>query len=243
MGSEEIFKLNVPLGKLAITWFNSYSGVMVKSPGAILIFDPVKVSFEECVRANAIIITHEHLDHFDPKLAKELQQKTRAPILTTPFVAASLLNENVKALRVGDSTTIEDIELHALRCDHPANEPLSFIVSTRPLRPLPNKVGGGEGLLFPCPSPVVYHPSDSEAFPEMLEVAVKYKPNILLYVGVSPRGAAQIARLVHPKVVVSFYSDAGSEKKFIEAIRREAPETKARLIKRFEIYQYPEVWM
>jgi len=233
--SEESFKLAVPQGSLAITWFNSYSGVIVKTPGAILIFDPVKVSLEECIQADAIVITHEHLDHFDPKLARELQQKTAAPILTTPFVAASLRNENVTALRVGDSVVIKDTELHALRCDHPANQPLSFIVSTRPW---PDKEGGGEGCLDS--GITIYHPSDGEVFPEMIEIAQKYDPDILLYVGASSGNAAQIAKLVRPKVVVSFYTDAGSEKSFIEAIRREAPETQAKLIKRFEIYQYPE---
>ena len=221
MGAEEIFKLDVPRGKLAIAWFNSYSGVIVKTPKATLIFDPVKVSLEECIQANAVVITHEHLDHFDPRLAKELQQKTGAPILTTPFVARNLMNENVRALRVGESIAIKDIELHALRCDHPANEPLSFIVSSE------------DGI-------IVYHPGDSDVFPEMAEVATKYKPDILLYVGASVGNAAQIARLIHPKVAVSFYSDGESERKFTEAMRRETPDTQAKLIKRFEIYQYPE---
>ena len=235
MGFEEIFNIAVPQGRLAITWFNSYSGVIVKSSRAILIFDPIKVSLDNCIQANAIVITHEHLDHFDPDLARELQQKTKAPILTTPFVAASLPNENVKALRVGDSIVIEDTVLHALRCDHPANQPLSFIVSTHPS---PDKVGRGEGLLDS--GITIYHPSDGEVFLEMIEIAQEYKPDIVLYVGASPRNAAQIAKLVRPKVVVSFYTDAGSQENFIEAIRREAPETQAKMIKRFEIYQYPE---
>ena len=235
MGFKQIFDFVVSPGKVAITWFNSYYGIIVKTPGAILIFDPVKVSLEECIRASAIVITHEHLDHFDPKLAKELQQKTEAPILTTPFIAASLQNENVRALRVGDSIVIEDTELYALRCDHPGNEPLSFIVSRHPS---PDKVGGGEGLLDS--GITIYHPSDSGVFPEMIEIAEKYKPDILLYVGASLGNAAQIARLVRPKVAVSFYTDVGSERNFIEAMRREAPGTQAKLIKRFEIYQYPE---
>ena len=221
MGFQEIFNLDVPLGKLAITWLNSYSGVIIKTPEAILIFDPVKVSLEECVQANAIVITHEHLDHFAPKLARELQQKTRAPILTTPFIATNLLNESVRAMRVGDSVVIKDTELYALRCDHPANDPLSFIVSTE------------SGI-------TIYHSSDGEAFPEMIEIAETYKPDILLCVGASQVNAAQIARLVNPKVAISFYTDSGSEKSFIEVMRREAPETQVKIIRRFEIYQYPE---
>ncbi|MDY7019677.1 MAG: MBL fold metallo-hydrolase [Chloroflexota bacterium] len=221
MGYEEIFEFNVPPTNLALSWFNSYSGVIIKTPRAILIFDPVKVRLEECIRADAIIITHEHIDHFDPKLVKELQRKTKAPILTTPFVAANLPHDNIKTLRVGDYVVIKDIELHASRCDHPANEPLSFIISTQ------------SGIN-------VYHPSDSEAFPEMVEIANKFKPDVLLYVGASLVNAAQIANLAHPKVVISFYTDIRSEEKFIEVLKRDAPESQTKLIKRFEVYQYPE---
>ena len=222
VGFQEIFEFAVLSGRLAITWFNSYSGIIVKTPRATLIFDPVKLILEDCIQATAVVITHEHLDHFDPKVVKELQQKTGAPIFTTPFVARNLLKENVRALRVGESTVIKDVELHALRCDHPANEPISFIVSSE------------DGI-------TVYHPGDSDVFPEMAEVATKYKPDILLYVGASVGNAAQIASLIHPKVAVSFYSDEESERKFAEAIRRETPDTQAKLIKRFEIYQYPEL--
>lgn len=221
MGFQEILELNIPPAKLAIIWFNSYCGILVKTLSSALIFDPVKVSADEYIQADAIVITHEHLDHFDPELVRGWQRKAGAPILTTPFVARSLSNENTTTLRVGDSLTIRDIELRALRCDHPANEPLSFIIKT------------GSGL-------TIYHPSDSDPFAEMAEIGREYKPDILVYVGTSTTNAAQIARLTKPQIAVSLYTDAESEKKFIEAIRKEAPATQAKVVKRFEIYQYPD---
>ena len=220
MDAREIFELNIPPGKLAITWFNSYSGVVVKTPEATLIFDPVKASLGDYVQADAIVITHEHLDHFDPVLAMELHRKTKAPILTTPFVARSLPGGNVKALKVGDCFAVKDVKLHALRCDHPANEPLSFAISTR------------TGI-------TVYHPGDSDPFPEMAEIVSEYRPAIVLYVGTSLGNAARIARLVKPRTIVSYYTDAESQRRLNELIQKEAPGTKARTIKRFEIYQYP----
>ena len=220
MGFEEIFDLKVSPGKIALVWFNSYSGIIVKTPITILIFDPVRVKLEEYIQADVIVVTHEHSDHFASELVRELQKKTNATVLTTPFVAQRLGGEKTKALKVSDSFAFKDVEFHAGRCDHPANQPLSFIISTK------------SGI-------TIYHPSDSDPFPEMAELEEKHEPNILVYLGTSFRNAAQIAKLVKPKVVLSFYTDKESQRKFIETMKEEVPKTQAKVIKRFEIYQYP----
>ena len=221
MGFKEIFDLEPFPGKIALSWFNSYSGIVIKTPGTTLIFDPVGVSVEECVQADLIVVTHEHSDHFNSRLVKELGKKTDATILTTPFVAKRLPEEKTRVLKVGDSYAVKDVEVHAERCDHPANQPLSFIISTI------------NGI-------TVYHPSDSDPFWEMSELVGKYKPNVLLYVGVSPNNVAQMAKLIKPQVLVSLNTDGESQRKFARALEREAPETQIKMIKRFEIYQYPD---
>jgi L-ascorbate metabolism protein UlaG (beta-lactamase superfamily) len=220
VGFKEIFDLKIAPGKIALVWFNSYSGVIIKTPITTLIFDPVRIKLGEYIQADAIVVTHEHFDHFAPELVRELQKKTNATVLTTPFVAQRLGGEKTKALKVSDSFAFKDVEFHAERCDHPANQPLSFIISTK------------SGI-------TIYHPSDSDPFPEMAELEEKHKPNILVYLGTSFRNAAQIAKLVKPKVVLSFYTDKESQRKFIETMKEEVPKTQAKVIKRFEIYQYP----
>ena len=221
MGFKEIFDLEVSSGKIALVWFNSYSGIIIKTPTTTLIFDPVKIKLEEYIQADAIVVTHEHSDHFDPELVRELQKKANATVLTTPFVAQRLGGEQTKALKVGDSFGLKDTELYAERCDHPANQPLSFIISTK------------SGI-------TIYHPSDSDPFPEMAELEKKYKPDVLAYLGVSLGNAAQITKLVKPQAVISCYTDGESQRKFIEVMKKEVPRTQTKLIKRFEIYQYPE---
>lgn len=186
-----------------------------------MIFDPVKISLEDYIEADAIVITHEHLDHFDRELVRKLQKKTDALILTTPFVAQRLPGEDTRALEVGESFVIKDVRLYAERCEHPANQPLAFIISTE------------NGI-------TIYHPSDSEPFPEMTGIGERYKPDILVYFGTSLEKATQIARLVKPQVVVSYYADIRSQLEFAERLRIELPEANMKTIKRFEIYQYPE---
>lgn len=220
MNFRQIFDLEIPPGKVAVGWFNSYSGIIVKTSKATLIFDPVKISLDECIQAEAIVITHEHLDHFDPELVARLQRKTQAQVLTTPFVARHLTCGRVNALRVNDHIAVGDVELHAHASLHPANQPLSFLISTE------------SGI-------AIYHSDDSEPFPEMRELGEKYKPQILLFSGTSLEDGVQIAKLIEPKVVVSYYTSEELAKRFEQEIRKELPQSETKIIKRFEIYQYP----
>ncbi len=219
MEFDRIFHLDLPKGKIALTWFNSYSGIAIRTPTAILIFDPVKVAEKEHIRADAIVITHEHSDHFDPELVQELQKRTGAVVLTTRFVARRLLCDNVEALTVGDSFVVKGITLYAEHCHHPANQPLSFVVAA-------------EGI-------TIYHPSDSSAFPAMARIRGKYRPQVLLYWGTSLENGVEIAKLVKPQIIVSYDTEAGSSKRLIEAVGKETKEVKTKTIRRFEIYQYP----
>lgn len=218
MSLKDVLGVSLTPGEVALVWLNSYSSIAVKTVGATLIFDPVRIELGEQVRADAIIITHEHPDHFDARLLAECQQKLGIPIIASTFVAQMLPRE-AKALRVGDSVSVGDIELLAERCDHPANEPLSFVISARD-------------------APTIYHPSDSQPFAEMAELRDKYRPDILVYSGASVEEAIQMVRLVQPQVTVSFYHDRNWAEMFLRRVNGELPGTQIRLVKRLEVWRY-----
>jgi len=115
--------ISVSQGSIALMLCNVYSSVMLKTRLLTAIFDPVKLnldkgSFFDVQGIDVIIITHEHYDHFDKKLVMEMQRRSSAAVITTPFVAE------------GESVTIKDVTFHAEHCEHFANEPLSFIIET-----------------------------------------------------------------------------------------------------------------
>ena len=219
MGLGEIFELNISEEEIALAWINSYSGMVVKTHQATLLFDPVMVSPVECIRSDVIVITHEHYDHFAPELVKKLHKNTSSTILTTRFVAERLAEDNTQILNEGDSISIKDCQLDTVHCEHAANEPLAFMISAR------------NGVM-------IYHPSDSKPFKGMAKLREAYKPDILLCPGNSLENAARIAGLVKPKVAVSYYSDAESEERFVSLISKESPTTQATTLRRFEVYRY-----
>lgn len=223
-------ELAVPEGKIALTWFNDYSGVVVRTPTSTLIFDPVGIGPADVPRADAVVITHEHHDHFERGLTEDLQRRTGAVVVTTPFVADQLRGiptDKLRSLRVGESTTVGKTKLDACHSDHPGRQPLTFMVTT------------DVGMK-------VYHSSDSRPFPEMRELGEKYKPDVAFCTvaiapGTSPRSGSEIAKLVGPKVAIPYHTDRGAPlQEFARILEREAPEIRARILRRFEAYQYPE---
>ena len=211
----------MPPQKVALMWFDSFSGIAIKTPSARIMIDPVGIKPAQ-FKVDAIVVTHEHYDHLDTKLVTTLQHETGAPVITTPFVARQLklAKDKVRVMRIGDCLNINNVRLLAEYCEHPANEALSFIITTE------------DGI-------TIYHPDDSEPFPAMATLGNRYRPDILLYLADSPNAAAQIAKLIGPKIVLSCFHDEISSTDFGECLRMELPGVEARALKRLEPYCYP----
>ena len=209
--------LSVSQGSTALMLLNVYSSLILKTHLATVAFDPVKLSLDkhdfDSQSVDAIIITHEHSDHFDKKLALEMQRRSNATIITTPFVAQRLerVGEKVKGLRVGESVMIKDVTFYAEYCEHPANQPLSFIIKTNAV--------------------TIYHPDDSSPFPEMKEIGKRYEPDMVLYMGTSSEGLIKITEMVRPSVVVSYFDPRFADLEILPA--------ELKMLKQFEILRYP----
>lgn len=144
------------------------------------------------------MVTHSHIDHFDRTLLVEWQEKLGMPIITSAFVARGLPCKSM-VVQEGDMVSVRDIDLFAMRCDHHAAQPLSFVIAVKG-------------------TPTVYHPSDSEPFADMARLPDGYGPEIMLYDGPSITKAASIVRLVRPRMIVSCCCDQKWERDFRERV-------------------------
>jgi glyoxylase-like metal-dependent hydrolase (beta-lactamase superfamily II) len=243
-------------GGLAVAWVNSYSAVVVRTPGATLLFDPVSLRVPEDVSLDLIAVSHGHSDHWDPGLVAELQQRTGAVVAASPFLASRLNLSGpgqpfpqakgqgtpppkgvggVASMLPGDQLKIGDVTVAALRCDHAAPQPLSFLVRTADNR-------------------TVYLPGDSSPFPDMSclgsgEAAAENRsskpepgsgPDVLLWMGTALGDGAQIANLVRPKVLVTYAiapPAAGARARGI--LTRLTPEVPFHALERHQIFLYP----
>lgn len=229
MSLKDIFGVTVSEGKVALTWFNNYSGTVIRTPTSTLIFDPVEIRLTDVPQADVIVITHEHHDHFEADFTRTLQKQTGAVVVTTPFVAGQLVrvpSDKLKVVSAGESVTVGEVRLEAGRSDHPGSQSLTFMITA-------NNIS-------------IFHSSDSRPHPRMKRIREKAAPDIALCTvdiapGTSPRSGAEIAKLVRPRIAIPYHtSREGPLREFAAILAREAPEIRTRILRRFEVYEYPE---
>ena len=76
-----IESLTLKKGEVAFLWFNNYAGVAIRTPSKILIVDPADADPAIFKKVDAILITHEHLDHFDESLTREIYRRTQCSVV------------------------------------------------------------------------------------------------------------------------------------------------------------------
>ena len=283
--NHDIYHTRVDQG-VALAWVNSYSAVVVKTPGTTLMFDPVSLAVPQDVHLDLIGVSHEHSDHWDPSLVAKLQEHTGAVVAAPPFLASRLIastrvdegshsppirkgrsgveipptslfereelisrdgNEPresgmVRPLLPRDEMKVGDVLLTALRCDHAARQPLAFLVRT------------ADGI-------TVYLPGDTTPFQEMAnlldrpphprspspreregphEVGARVRVDILLWMGTALADGAEIARLVRPRMLVTYAITPAAAGARAEGILTQlTPGLEFQALERNRVFVYP----
>ncbi len=237
----DIFRTKVSRG-IAIAWVNSYSAVVVKTPGATLLFDPVGMDVPEGVSLDLVAISHGHSDHWDPRLVARLQQRPESQVAASANLAAQLENNPsshaVRRLQPGDELTVADATVTALRCDHAAVEPLAFQVKT------------SDGM-------TVYLPGDTTPFQEMTHLPAPLcstgqcaandrrrgdpsKVDVLAWMGTSLSDGARIAQLVLPKVFLTYaITPPAAASRAYSMLTALTPEAPFQALDRHQVFVYP----
>ncbi len=225
----------------ALAWVNSYSAVAVKTPRAVLLFDPVSMTVPEDATLDLIAISHSHSDHWDPSLVARLQRRTRVSVAASPSLTRRLNGalpargaSTAAEMIPGDRLNVGDATVTALHCHHPATEPLSFLVRT------------ADGV-------TIYLPGDTTPFPQMEQVPrqgpsaarapdgeeSRVRVDVLLWMGTALEDGARIAQQVAPKEFLTYAIEppaAGARAK--EILTRYCPNLPFRALKRHEVFLY-----
>jgi len=225
-----IESISLKKGEVAFLWFNNYSGVVIRTPSKTLVVDPADVDPTIFRKVDALLITHEHHDHFDQLLTNEIFRRTQCSVVADS-TSANILKDSLPAsklheIRVGKEVKLDNVTIRAESFRHPATAPVSYLITSE------------DGVR-------VYHTGDSLPFPDMKRIGERSSPDVVFCTvgvpapGASPETGLEIVKMVKPKVAIPYHAPAAERKKFADLVAKEAPSVKCILIERDKPYKYP----
>jgi len=213
---------------ILFVWFNQYAGIFLKTPSKTVAIDPVDIKPQSLKGVDAILITHEHYDHLDPRLITEIQKETNCTIIadsaSTRKLHHTLPVGKLQETKPGAEVKVGEVSIKTEKCNHPAEAPVTYIITSE------------DGVK-------VYHTADSLPFPELAAMGQKEKFDVVFCTvgiapGSTPRTGFEIARLTKPQVAVPYHTaSVASQTEFAQIIKRELPRTECLIPERNKIYQ------
>jgi len=209
-------------------WFNNYAGVLIKTPSKTLAIDPVDIRPKSLRNIDALLITHEHYDHFDPRLLTEIQKEANCTIIADPISARKIQHaippEKLQEIRPSQEIKIGEVSIKAEKCNHKAQAPVTYIITSED-------------------HVKIYHTSDSLPFPELAAIGQREQFDVVFCTvgiapGASPETGFEIARLTKPLIAVPYHTaTTQSQKEFAELLKKELPRTVCLIPEQNKIYQ------
>jgi len=213
---------------ILFVWFNQYSGILLKTPTKTFAIDPVDVKVRYLKNIDAILLTHEHYDHLDSSLVKEVQKATNCAVIADPASAFVLKPhipiDKLQVMRIGDKINVGEVSIKAAKCNHKARYPNTYIITSE------------DGVK-------IYHTADSLPFPELAKMGMEEKFDLVfcsvgITIGASPESGAEIAWLTKPPLVVPYHTNLpANQKAFQQLIKKELPRTACLVPEINKIYQ------
>jgi len=213
---------------ILFVWFNQYAGIVLKTPSKTLAIDPVEIKPKSLQNVDAILITHEHYDHLDPRLLIGIQKETNCTIIadttSTKKLQHIITNEKLLEIKPGAEIKIGEVSVKAEKCNHNAQTPVTYIITSE------DQVK-------------VYHTADSLPFPELAMLGQKERFDVVFCTvgiapGATPETGFEIARLTKPQVAVPYHTAlAASQTQFAQLLKKELPRTACLVPEQNKIYQ------
>ena len=193
-----------------------HSSIQINYNGLEIEVDPVgkgmkpETDYSKFPKADIILVTHEHHDHFDPDAIAQLT-KTSTKIYLNPAVHKML--GSGKALKNGDKVKVaNDITIEAV----PA-------YNTTPGREQFHPKGRDNGYILTLDGMRIYIAGDTEDIPEMANVKdidIAFLPCNQPYT-MTIEQAANAAKIIKPKVLFPYHYNATPVNKLFPLLAKE----------------------
>ncbi len=217
--STDTFSTNA--GDLHIT-FLGHGSLMFAFAGKVIQIDPVLqvADYQGLPKADLILVTHEHPDHFDAQAIELLSQPGQTTLVATEAGAAKVPGS--VAMKNGDVKTLAGLRIEAV--------PAYNLVHKRPDGQPFHPKGSGNGYVLTFGDKKVYVAADTENIPEMKNlgsVDIAFLPMNLPYT-MTPEMAAEAARSFQPKVLYPYHFGETDTQKLVDLLKDSGIEVRIR---------------
>ncbi len=222
--AEKMFEedtIKTETGDLKIT-FLGHASLAFAYQGKVVYVDPVgnpsgtPVDYAKMPKADLILVTHEHFDHFDPKAIGTLR-KEQTQIILTKACAGKISSGTV--MKNGDTLTVQGIKIEAV----PA---YNIVQKFHPK-------GVGNGYILNFDKTRVYVAGDTENTPEMKQlknIDIAFLPMNLPYT-MTPEMVADAAKAFQPKILYPYHYGQTDPNKLVDLLKDSKTQVRVRKMK------------
>lgn len=212
-----------------------HASLMLALDGAHLLVDPVggAAAYQNLPPPAAILITHEHGDHFDPDTLTALAGDS-VPLIVNPAVAGKLpeaLKSRATAMKNGDAGEVAGLRIEAV----PA-------YNTTPDRQKYHPQGRDNGYVITSRDHGrVYVAGDTEDTPEFRaqkDITALLVPMNLPYT-MAPEQAAQGVAAMAPKLAIPYHHKGSDPKAFADALQAAGAPTQVAILDWYPVVDDP----
>jgi L-ascorbate metabolism protein UlaG (beta-lactamase superfamily) len=206
---EDVFKTSQ--GDLKIT-FIGHASLILTFGGKVIHIDPVGQmgDYSQLPKADVILITHEHGDHFDPKTI-ELLRKPGTDLVVTERCAEKA--QKALIMKNGDTRTVQGLKIEAV----PAYNIVNMRSPGTPFHPR----GLGNGYVLTLGDKRIYIAGDTENTPEMKKlekIDIAFLPMNLPYT-MTPEMVADAAKAFRPKILYPYHYGSTDTAQLVELLK------------------------
>ncbi len=211
---------NTKSNKELSIYFIKHSSLIVKYDNQLIYIDPVSMfaDFSKQPKADIILITHEHADHYDTKAIEALEKDGTIIILNE-----ATQEEFGKGIAVKHGETIKPVPYLQLK----AIPAYNITPGRENYHP---KERGDNGYILTIEGLNIYIAGDTENIPELEQlknIDIAFLPCNLPYT-MTVEQAVEAAKVVRPKIFYPYHYGATDVKKIVEELKSE-PEIEVRI--------------